>query len=107
MPALFVSCVELSPRFLERRDIDFLYIGEMWDLPLRLLQMLGDGAAQADDRHFLDPIAPRKGRRCWSTRRLRARGDVQVEILMGDAPGRAPAGHELQFDAEIPGPPPD
>ena len=32
-------------------------------LPLRFLHMLGDRAAQADDRHLLDAVAPRQARR--------------------------------------------
>src|SRR5205807_6224100 len=66
--------------------------------------MLGDRAAQPDDRHLLDPVAtpkPRSGRR--GTRAVRG---IDVDILLRDAAGRAAARHELQFDAEIPGAPP-
>src|SRR5207302_7397130 len=42
--------------------------------------------------------------RCKS--RLRAGGDVGLEVLPGDAAVRSGPRHELQFDAEIPGAPP-
>src|SRR5258705_160307 len=66
--------------------------------------MLGDRAAQPDDRHLLDPVAtpkPRSGRR--GTRAVRG---IDVDILLRDAAGRAAARHELQLDAEIPRAPP-
>src|SRR5881394_1078707 len=78
----------------------------MRDLALRLLQMLGDGAAEADDRHLLDPVAAGEDRRSRG-RRLNAGGDIGVEILMGDASARPGPSDELQFDAEVPGAPPD
>ena len=78
----------------------------MRDLPLRFLHMLGDRAAQADDRHLLDTVAPRRPARDAAGAARRARGDIGVEVLVRDAAARPGAGHELQFDAEIPGAPP-
>src|SRR5579864_5335269 len=102
MAALGAGLVEMRAQFLERGDIDFLDIGEMRDMPPRFLQMLGDRAAQADDRHVLNPVAP--GQR-GSARGLlaTARRGIGGKVFMGDAPARTGAGDELQLDAEIPG----
>src|SRR5215471_20906626 len=76
----------------------------MRDVPLRLLQMLSDRAPQADDRHFLDAVTQGE---CLADSGPRAGRDKSVEILLGDPAGRAGGRYELQFDAEIPGAPPD
>ena len=74
-------------------------------LPLRCLQMLGDRAAQADDRHLLDPVAARQPA-AQPVPDAGGDGDIGVEVLLGDAAAGPGAGHELQLDAGIPGAPP-
>src|SRR5690606_12412726 len=80
--------VEAGAQFLERLDTDFLDIGDVRDARFRPRHLLYDAAAQADDLDLLD-------RRVWlrPCRRglLRAAADELVEIVMGDAPGRAGA----------------
>ena len=61
-------------------------------LPLRFLHMLGDRAAQADDRHLLDPVAPRRPARASGCRgraptRHRRRGPPGVMRPPGPLPG--------------------
>src|SRR5260370_30311423 len=75
----------------------------MRDVALRLLEMLGDRAAQPDDRDILDAILalPR-----WCAARRGGRRDIGVEILLRDAADGAGPADELQLDAEIPGAPP-
>ena len=72
------------PRVLEVGDVEFLDQGEMRDAALRLLHILGDLAAQADDldRFVGAPCAAARGKRC---RRCR---EVCVEIGMADAVAR-------------------
>ena len=42
----------MLPQCLELRDVDFLDIGEMWNLALRRTHSLGDKAAKTDDFDF-------------------------------------------------------
>ena len=49
--------VELRAQRLELGDVDLLDVGEMRDAALRLLHLLRDLAAQADDRHRLLVVA--------------------------------------------------
>src|SRR5580692_7181688 len=64
--------------------------------------MLGDRAAQANDLHVLDPVAPGEG---WGARGLLASAGRRVggKVVVGDTPARPAAGDELQLDAEVPG----
>jgi hypothetical protein len=100
-----MGLVEHAAQFLQRSNIDLLDIREMRDLPLRFLQMFGDCAAQTDDRHLLDAVAPHQtGGSSWG--RARAGRNIGVEVLHCDAAAWTGAGDELQLYPEIPGAPP-
>ena len=104
MTAVLMPGIELGAQLFESADIDFLDVGEMRDVPLRLLQMLGDRAAQTGDRHLFDAVAARERHRTGGG--VPAGRRIGLQILLRDPPGRTGAAHKLQFDAEIPSPPP-
>ena len=98
-----VLLVQLRAQGFQLGHVDFLDVGEVRDAALGLLHLLRDLAAQPDhgDGFFLVPLGI--GAAAGSRRRLAARCQVDVEVLVHDAAGRAAAVHVLQFDAQVPG----
>ena len=98
-----VFAVQLRAQGFELGHVDFLDVGEMRDAPLGLLHLVRDHAAQPDhgDSFFLMPLGI--GAAAGSRRRPAPRCQVDVEVLVHDAAGRAAAVHVLQFDAQVPG----
>src|SRR5882757_3729373 len=92
--------VEMATQRFELGDVDFLDVGEMWNVALRLAHALSDDAADSDDFDFLGfrlvgyQLRPRPHQF-----RAGATGNKRFEILAQDAAVWARSGELSQIDA--------
>ena len=90
--------VERRAELLKLADIDLLDIGDVGNAGVRDRHLLGDPAAQAD---HLDLFDGRPRLKAGRSRQARSLSEERIQILMGDAAGRASAGHLPQVDAGL------